>query len=505
MKKSHREKILTKLFAENTMVGDCPLPLLEKRKGVPLFFYRYPLFSKSEMGTPLSVSDDLLIKSSHVLNHKHLLLIEFMFLFIGCKNNKLCAEFPLSVMTKVFRDEGKKLLDDLSLWRITIIENMYDELIFGFIESSTFCAKEGKYYISFSSTVKNIYAIDYLLPLQKIKKILDIFDGVNILMIRYLFSLPMGATQGIGMDIVCKRLGLNLSGLEISKFTRLLLDNNKYLSQFGIEYDKEKRKVFYNLEHYPSLVNPSNDYSQAKEDKTKQNYIVLEDVLLDERLKRKAIDLEFKEEEIESLFECFIETSVMSEKKYKSLNIAWAAYLRSQARKKELSPISSIAYTQEMKDVAEGHGVRDMEALELFILFKNHYSESDLRRKSWVPMWESWVVRDRGYKRKEALQNKGLREYFDNEFYLAQRVSENIKSQLKEKGILVADIIAEKIHIESIGYKSWILPPSMGKGKETLFFWKSLEVQAQAMAEILPKRLDTLPSPQKYMENKNDR
>jgi len=169
-------------------------------------------------------------------------------------------------------------------------------------------------------------------------------------------------------------------------------------------------------------------------------------------------------------------------KRYKTNDFKKKKYKGNIETKKENSgQARNIVFTDEMKEFAVNEGMLN-EDIELnFAHFKDYYLSKNETRDDWVATWRIWVRNtmkrnDNAYKMRTELENR---------FYTSKLVSESIIADLKKYNISPADIIRGEVTLDEIRVISIPVPPSMGKGTESIFMYADKQAQQNALNKIL--------------------
>ena len=148
----------------------------------------------------------------------------------------------------------------------------------------------------------------------------------------------------------------------------------------------------------------------------------------------------------------------------------------------------TIRWDERFLAIAREEGWRDEEAKEEFRLFLSKSKGAGRRYEDWHEAWRGWLIQGRRFARERGamIAGKTVRSHLEAQYYLARLVSHDIVRELRRQGVEAADLIAGKVQVAGIGWENYPIPPGLGRGQETLFYWIDGRDQAAAMARYAP-------------------
>jgi len=467
---------------------------------IPTFFYRLPIFSARSSKEPINISDSLTVEATSYISLEHLKLLEFILLRSNIVDKEVRASVPESLLVGEFNIDYRTNLYDLEKVNIVLTENKYTRRSISLFKRSRFDADTAIYYFTLSDEITYLYYTDYLFPCGKRRELLSLFDNrITALFVRFCLSMPMALSNGLRYEAIMRR-GFDIDGFNEVTIKNDFLRHRDKLIEAGIAYDSYGKKFVYS-KAYEKLKMPSikqGDVSDKEKSKSvpqesggtakKSEYIDFETLELTPKLRNKALDMGVPAAEIEDLFIIFKNTYSQLPSKYKNETMAWRNFIKRERGEVQAvenrGAASNITYNEEMKAMVEKHGINSIDAVSMFTIFRNHYIGNNSKKSSWVPLWENWILRDKSRKTGTESSYK-VKTHIENEFYLARLVSEEILKLLSNKGIEPHDVTSGRMVLSDITFSNYPIPPSMGKGEETLFGFADPKLQYEAVNRYL--------------------
>jgi len=496
------------------------------RGKIPAFFYRHPLYyiSASSARGGLSVSEQHHLSTSVKLDPIHAYMLEFFLLQSELKNGELSCSVPQSLFLMEYRkwQQGKmgnryredvlldygNFLTDLSNARLLIKENEHSFKSFSLLSEYSFDAKTGIIHISFSMEVIFLYMVDYLVSMNHYREVIYSLGSVASMMLRFLSSFPSALSMGITPTGFLEK-GFPWDGSLWTEAKQDFIKQRMPLAKIGIGMRADGRGVAFMKDLYKKPTAPliyADDISDMKrtgisigssttESKNiESKYIVFSTLELSDILIKKAISLGVDSEEVEELFTLFKNTFSEIDKKYavSGLTRTWSSFIKREkgdsidsTSKENTGSSKNIVFNETMKKIGEEEGLSGTDLTDEFVLFTNHYQDNskNITRSSWEKTWQSWAIRSRRYNKKTEAKGKTweTKAHIENQFYLMRLVSEGIKKMLSSKGVSALDVVKGVVVVNDVSYRTYPLPPSMGKGDETIFSFRDASLQEEAM------------------------
>jgi hypothetical protein len=467
--------------------------VLKKRTGMPVFFYRYPLFTSDIHESPYQV-ESLEISLSKILNISHLEALEYIYSHSDeCEIHGCKMVIPIDLMSlqHVLGNGWLFILEDLQNAVLTIKKDVYDFTRLKFIEQIR--AGKGKIYVTLSTALTMNYLVDYLIPFTELKHYaLAKEERVASHVLRYLSSMLALPDNGILLSTVFERLGMTLCPLDEREVWMHFVDNKEEYKKKGIKQSEGITKFEFNEKQYIRFNKPKTKLKGIKKHIKElsvsgdKKYINFEELELNDALKKKALLIGFKDTELDLLFKMFKNQYVAAEGKYKNLDLLWKRYLESKipSDKKIVANRGSadnITFTNEMKKIAEEHNLEETDAVDLFKRFKNNYTSKNASRPNWEPLWENYILTHKEFEKKNPMKVATQKTAVENNFYLARLVSSEIKNMLSNQKVSIADVVSGDVEVTDIGFATYPVPPGLGKGEETIFFFKNKSMQEKTI------------------------
>jgi hypothetical protein len=194
--------------------------------------------------------------------------------------------------------------------------------------------------------------------------------------------------------------------------------------------------------------------------------------------------------EIEHLFELFKATYSQLKRKYthRGLGQTWRNFLKKRIGEPE-EPVPNIGSPENIVWNDEMKGIWERAKLGIpgdheFAKFRNYYISVGKARQNWSAAWMNWVMNVKERAGGSASSSPTPSGNLQRAHYLRQRVSAGITKMLRSKGIEPEDVIERKVHVKEIAFDSFPIPPGMGKGNETLFYFVDSDMQTAAVRNI---------------------
>jgi len=151
----------------------------------------------------------------------------------------------------------------------------------------------------------------------------------------------------------------------------------------------------------------------------------------------------------------------------------------------------NITMNNDIKRIIEDYIISIEDARSLFKRFKNHYQSlpmGDPRRKrdNWTLVFDNWLAKE-----VEKMEATGETEVEARDFRLRRNVSDMIKEELVSSGYDPEDIAHQKeeIRVAGIDNRLETIPPSLGQGKERIWFYLDEKKQIDAMRGFIPQSI----------------
>jgi len=435
----------------------------------------------------------------------------------------------------VFLGEGETLISLLGQdWRVfvegyvrshIIISHSRDRVTFPLFDSCRVVLNdrgEEHLRVVFSRAIQYYYAYDYLVEYRQFARVyyrireMEREKGRTWAypcshLIRYLYSVTTPPKNGLLLHTnLFNKIGFGfLSPQDQYRFPECILNARglaQDLKQAGIGLTQNraqdstgKVRVDFTAA-YPRPVRPEifvnkvMDYHKEDSGKKRDDkYVVFSTLDIDDRFINIGKEFHLDNEEIHQLFKLFCLRYAEREKKYtvSRIGTTWRTFLKNQIGVSS-SPVpnvgdpSNIVWNDDMVTVWTDQGLsNDAEAEKAFNRFKNYYVSIGKSRKNWVAAWMNWVLQNKesggkGVQKTNTFSGGGGQ----NLHHIRRRVSAMIVELLREKDMTPEMVIEGQVHVKEIQYDSYIIPPGMGKGRETLFFFSDPDLQTSAEAQI---------------------
>ena len=492
----HTTKQKIRTLIESYIGGD--------RTGIPLFFYRYPLYTVHARNRDFPISNLHSFMSSEKLMWEHLQILEYLFSeAIFKKGEGLSVTVKKSVFASKFEEWGVGALYELRALLLTFSAKN-ESVSFGLI--STLHNRTEEIIVEFSDEVSAIYIIDYLIPLNKLQRAFKIVESKEkfkeAILLRFIFSNPMAMQYAMNCDLAAQKVGFAFDGLFLNKFATMMNREHRevFIDIYGIDciVAGGARKIKYIKGKYSQDLHIFPKVSGVKalemergttveESGSKKRAINFNTLKISTKMTDKALDLGFPQKDIEGLFTMFKNTYLNIDKEYFSVGAVWSRFLKKRAKGitaviENRGAASNITLNSGMKNISEKYNLTIEDEIEMFLVFKNHYVSDEQFRKNWVPVWENWVITNIQRRTKTGYKDKIK---LETDFYTARLISKDIELTLDTQGISPGDVTSGKVVLDNINYRNYPLPPSVGKGETTLFSWKSQEAQFNAASVYL--------------------
>lgn len=476
MNKFPGEDLIEKLLYDKRVCIDAKREV----NGIPLFFYRYPLFASQDINIETSSSKSTELSVTPLLSYNHLRLLEVISTANKKEDGLFFSELSKSVLDNMFHGGTNLLIEQLVSMRLSIRSGNMRQKQFMCFSGYSFDPDTNKYRFYYSVEYATLFNFDYLFPIEKHFKLFGLLEEKTARILRAVLSVPYGVKYGIHIENAAKKLGLSLSGIDLTRIKKDFRKHTHMLRSLGILYDESSQIFHYDKQMYPQYTQPSGEVEEDPE------------YILTERMLKKAEELGVDARNAEEVFDDFL--VFLKKKKYKSVNRAWSLFLKKtvqtnpEVAKKLLA--TEIELGDDFRNLCQKHNTEN-EAVEIFSKFVNHHivKGTSATKQQWLALWENYIIVGVEMKNKRAMGSPAIKQEIETEFYLARLVSDDIVHRLGKKNVSVSDIIRGRVEVEEIEYRSWTVPPSIGKGKETLFRWKDPKKQMEAILEYV-----TLPS-----------
>ena len=477
------------------------------RRGMPVTFYAWPLFSKRGGGAT-QVGNVMLVPTVP-LGEKDLSLVEEVGagIFGRDETGRLLSTVNGDLQKLLSRVDG--LLASRWTWRGHLIEK---RTLFSLVDRVESSGNE-RCTVTLSREFSLFWHIDNLIPPLPALEVISLLENtISRALIRSSFAAF--GDYPVNAEKLLRSIGYEVSAVsqEFYEVAQELIARKDTLAEAGLKYrdraivfDKSRQPLdFVPLPgDYFSLIRNRQKYEEAlalfaKEEKVEVR--VREEKPAPRRRERRkkgpevvivegADGMKFEAKTIREA-EGFLETAqrifepwvgeealaeVFDEFRYhwrevkpvrkKSWRRTWSDWLRraNTGYSVEFFPV------EEAIQAAEKVGMSHSEAVTEHRRFVNYYLSAGQLRKKWLPAWESWIERaseNRVQKQKSA----AFKTRVDYAYYLSKLVSEAIQDKIKAQGVRVEDVIAGHVEVQGVGYKSVPVPP-LGKDRETLFFY----------------------------------
>jgi len=490
------------------------------RTGVPLFFYRYPLYTVHAKNKEMPISNIHSFMISEKLLWEHLQVLEYLFVEAEFEKGKgLSVSIEKDIFLSKFGDWGMGALYELRALILTFLEK--DESV-SFNLISTLHNRTNEIVVEFSDEISSIYIIDYLIPQIKLKRAFSTVQEKNkfkeAILIRFIFSNPMAMQYAMSCDVAAQKIGFSFDGLFLNKFASMINREHRdiFVEGYGIDclVAGGNRKIKYikgrysqDLHIFPKITaKKALELEECEGEEasvsSKKIPIDFESLTISTKMIDKALDMGYAKAEIENTFTVFRNTYLNIDKKYYSIGAVWSRFLKKRKggvvkKVENRGSWSNITLNEDMREISKKYNLTKEDEIEMFVVYRNHYESGEQFRKNWVPVWENWVISNIQRKTKTGYKDKIK---LETDFYTARLVSKDIELLLENQGISPADVTSGSVTLDNIGYRNYPLPPAVGKGEVTLFSWKSREAQFNASALYLGENKRTASS---YIEGEN--
>lgn len=486
---------------------------LASRSGMPIFFYRYPFFSRVMKSKAFDVGDISLAMDGS-MTIKHLEAIEYLYLRASAagamRSGRIAISIDLFSIHQKLGDFWLTLLSELRTTSFIIKQDDYDFIGFSFID--TIKCSDGKAEIILSSYASLLYMIDYLMPFEEIKAFESAKNNSHAgIVLRYLSSMVMPPKDmGIGFDTLMERTGmLSLSGIEQNDIYVHFKTHFKQYAENGFWIDSQAKKFKFDSDKYPQFIFPAVSYKekeinkyikQLSSDSTKSatptpkprstaGYIDFSTIELTATLRDKADELGVERDEVEELFTLFKNAFSQSNKKYKNLTMTWKNFLLRERgvikpKAENRGKAENLILNEDIREIALRYNLDEIDTHDIFYEFRNAKIANNETKENWLPLWENWLIRKKRFETKGKSNAYGVRTALENNFYLATLVSDEIKKMLRAKNISVSDVINGEVVVPDVLFGTYAVPPSMGKGERTLFSFRDQLKQAEVIARF---------------------
>jgi hypothetical protein len=390
------------------------------------------------------------------------------------------------------------ILEDLQNAVLTVKQDIYDFTRLKFIEQIR--VSKGNIFITLSTALTMNYLVDYLIPFTELKHTeLSRNKGVVEHVVRYLSSMLALPDNGIFLETILQRLGVELCPLDQREIWIHFKNHKDEYKRKGIELSMGSSKFIFNEENYISFDKSKIALKGIKKqirvlgNSGEQGYINFNEVKLSKELQSYAKDIGVKKEEIERLFQMFKNKYMASDKSYKNLELLWKRYVNGQQTNEikiaNKGKAVNIEYNNEMIAISNEHKLDKSDAVDLFKRFKNNYTSKNAIRSNWIPLWENYILTHKEFSKNNTTNKKAKKSVLEENFYFARLVSSEIKNMLSREDVSIADVVSGDVEVTDIGFATYPVPPGLGKGEETLFFFKDKRIQEETISKYTQERI----------------
>lgn len=501
--KPFSQRQLTKIL---TLSESKIVDILEKSSAIeegkiPSFFYKLPFFMKHTFFTPIHISDTISIQTSEKLSFEHLKQLEFLLLRAKKKGSSLESVVSCSIMIREFKEDFLLFLAELEKVKITIKKDNYTWTKISLFSSVRM--EEDMLHVTFSTHVHLLFFIDYLVPIHTFLDRVEQFSlDETKMLLRLLLCMPTALSMGVKMDTLVTR-GFNWSQQIQVSMMNDIKKNISILATFGISprtastgigsgfnYSSSTYKSLphpiYALDDLDKLSDEMKTTSGANNTSSNKSSVCFSSLEMNDKFKNKALMMGVSNSEIDDLFKLFKIIYSQSKKEYKNAFLVWGNFLKKNANidegKENIGAAKNIVLDEEMRRIAKEHNLNEMDIVDEFKVFTSYNIDNKRTSPNWHSAWEAWVIRGKRHKRENAFVTKTK---IENEFYLVRLVSNEIKKLLQNKGISPTAVAREEVVVEDITFSTYPLPPSLGKGEETIFSFVDKGLQGKVIHSFL--------------------
>jgi hypothetical protein len=445
------------------------IPKERNIKIVPLFFYRYPIFSGKKCNCNASNSRQAKVYTRREISTRAIKFVELIAVFAEKMDDQhIVSRIPHEVIENRMAMDPHTCLDEVCDIDIYFEVDMSVAQRMSLFSGYRYDREKRVFVVNYTQEYIRMLAADYGFPIGRYADDLWGLSEKTAAILRAVLSVPFCVEHGISLPKACVKAGMELSGMEITRLKKEFRSNIGAMREIGVVYDEARQRFIYDKNNYRVHLPPVLAKSSMEEA-----------VTLTEKMRKKAEEMNMDPDEEFEKFKVFLKG-----KNYKSHYRAWGHFLKQKSKSKkeeEKTGAKVLVYDEVFKEISKKHGIDDAEAITIFTKFKNHHIVKETVSNKWSYLWENYLITGIEINKKRTISTHTERNRIEMDFYAAQLVSTYIKEQIKTKGISISDVISGKVQIEGLEFVSLPVPPSLGRGNETIFRWKDRNIQEKMM------------------------